>query len=321
MFENNKAIGISDAKRIKYWYPNFDEDAYVNLIQSLVTHGVDQRFRKIWPLESVDNLSFDPSLDAPSWNFETNDQSKILNGLEDLKPWRKGPFQINESYIDSEWCSNIKWNRIKSFASMLCRNKRILDVGASNGYFMFKALEYEPRWMIGVDSSALPFYQFQYLNHFLNSSKLAFLRTRFEDLDESLMPFDTIFALGILYHSRSPLTLLDRLKQRLNRKGHLVLETLVIDGDDYSAICPDRYASMKNVYFMPTLNALKRWCQQVGFKSIELISDEYTGLDEQRVTQWSGPFSLKDTLDPNDQRKTIEGYSAPRRCILVLKPS
>nr|WP_169730591.1 DUF1698 domain-containing protein [Carnimonas nigrificans] len=39
--------------------------------------------------------------------------------------------------------------------------------------------------------------------------------------------------------------------------------------------------------------------------------------DEQRSTEWMTFQSLKDFLDPEDQHKTIEGYPAPRRALLV----
>ena len=32
--------------------------------------------------------------------------------LTELKPWRKGPWEIMGTHIDSEWRSNLKWDRL-----------------------------------------------------------------------------------------------------------------------------------------------------------------------------------------------------------------
>ena len=70
-------------------------------------------------------------------------ESKDLTQTEDLLlkllPWRKGPFSINEVFIDSEWKSNLKWDRFLKINLDLA-NKTILDVGSGNGYYGFRML-------------------------------------------------------------------------------------------------------------------------------------------------------------------------------------
>jgi tRNA (mo5U34)-methyltransferase len=44
-----------------------------------------------------------------------------------------------------------------------------------------------------------------------------------------------------------------------------------------------------------------------------------TSLEEQRATEWMDSQSLADFLDPNNQTKTIEGYPAPLRAVLVAE--
>ena len=51
----------------------------------------------------------------------------------------KGPFQINDISIDSEWLSNEKWERFKELNISL-DGKNILDVGSGNGYYAFRML-------------------------------------------------------------------------------------------------------------------------------------------------------------------------------------
>ena len=109
-----------------------------------------------------------------------------------------------------------------------------------------------------------------------------------------------------------------QLKDQLVSGGELVLETLVIEGDENAVLVPvDRYAQMRNVYFFPSARALKRWLEQVGFEGVRIVDENVTTIGEQRTTEWMTHNSLPDYLDPNDPSKTVEGHPAPRRAILV----
>jgi len=44
-----------------------------------------------------------------------------------------------------------------------------------------------------------------------------------------------------------------------------------------------------------------------------------TSLEEQRRTDWMISESLAEFLDPNDQSKTVEGYPAPIRAVIVAR--
>lgn len=73
--------------------------------------------------------------------------------------------------------------------------------------------------------------------------------------------------MGVLYHRRSPLEHLWQLKDQLVQDGELVLETLVVEGDENTVLVPgDRYAQMRNVYFIPSALALK-----TGWRSAVLL--------------------------------------------------
>ena len=123
--------------------------------------------------------------------------------------------------------------------------------------------------------------------------------------------------MGVLYHQWSPVESLRLIKDSLRPSGSLILETLIIPTKDDVALYPkDRYASMRNIHFIPSLSCLKNWCKRAGFKSIEVVDESITKEDEQRATEWSQPFSLKDTIDPQNPKQTIEGYDRPRRVIL-----
>ena len=126
------------------------------------------------------------------------------------------------------------------------------------------------------------------------------------------------FSMGVLYHRRSPLEHLWQLKDQLVSGGELVLETLVIEGDEHAVLVPgDRYAQMRNVYFIPSALALKNWLEKCGFVDVRIADVCVTSVEEQRRTDWMITESLEQFLDPDDHSKTIEGYPAPMRAVLI----
>jgi len=62
---------------------------------------------------------------------------------------------------------------------------------------------------------------------------------------------------------------------------------------------------------------LTLWMQRVGFKNVRCVDVNTTTSQEQRSTDWMYFESLADFLDPNDDSKTIEGYAAPQRAVLI----
>jgi tRNA (mo5U34)-methyltransferase len=52
---------------------------------------------------------------------------------------------------------------------------------------------------------------------------------------------------------------------------------------------------------------------------VKTVDVTVTSLEEQRATQWMQFQSLEDYLDPFDLSRTVEGYPAPTRAILVAK--
>lgn len=234
-----------------------------------------------------------------------------------LKPWRKGPWEICGEFIDSEWRANLKWDRVcKSLPDL--NHKTIADVGCGNGYYMFRMLEHGPKEIIGFDP--LPLYQRQFDFLLSLAPKDLPMSFVFGGLDEYATlerHFDVTFCMGVIYHRRDPLEALLQLKSGLKPGGTLILESMTIPGEGTEPLFPgERYAQMRNVHFVPTVNCLKRWLSETEFSEIELVSDVLTTSDEQRRTEFMTFHSLADFLDPNDQTKTIEGYPAPRRAIL-----
>ena len=66
------------------------------------------------PLAGKASAALDSCIAINAHGLLAGDLVKVERPLMQLRPWRKGPFSINELYIDSEWRSDMKWDRIKS---------------------------------------------------------------------------------------------------------------------------------------------------------------------------------------------------------------
>jgi len=234
-----------------------------------------------------------------------------------LAPWRKGPFDVNGITIDSEWRSNLKWDRLKDGIASL-EGRAVLDVGCGNGYYALQIRNAGARSVIGIDPTLLYVMQFLALGYFLQPQAVFVLPLRLSELPHNSASFDTTFSMGVLYHQRSPLDHLRQLRETLRPGGQLVLETIFVPGEESFACTPaDRYARMRNVWLLPTVAELCTWLRRSGFIDIDVIDESLTTSDEQRSTEWMTFESLREALQPDDSERTVEGWPAPRRVVVV----
>jgi len=275
---------------------------------------------KALPEISPDEITINQSRVGAASNqtLNTEIQLQLDDALKGLIPWRKGPYELFNTHIDTEWRSDWKWDRIKDFISPL-RNRVILDVGCGSAYHCWRMLGEGAKNVIGIDPNFLFLFQFEALKKYCGpTAPIHLLPVRMEDVTPQLEAFDTTFSMGVLYHRRAPIDHLLELKGTLRQGGELVLETLVCEGElGYSLMPEDRYAMMRNVWYLPSIPTLELWLRRAGFKDIRCVESNQTTLDEQRSTEWMLFQSLKDFLDPEDINKTIEGYPAPVRATFI----
>ncbi len=237
--------------------------------------------------------------------------------LQNFHPWRKGPFHIHGVHIDTEWRSDWKWDRVVPHISRL-EGRTILDVGSGCGYHCWRMAGEGARLVIGVDSSPLYVCQFFALKNFLLDPRVWVLPLAIENLPVMPGGFDTVFSMGVIYHRQSPIEHIKQLKSFLAPGGELVLETLVVDGPEGYSLTPEgRYAKMRNISFIPSVLTLELWLRRCGFKNIRTVDVSVTSTEEQRSTAWMTYESLSDFLDPVDSARTIEGYPAPERAVVI----
>lgn len=287
-----------------------------NLLEKqFLNHPLYAKIQELKALNLACNFSLDDSV-----NLSTNSQAKdeILAIVKELKPWRKGPFKIDNLFIDTEWQSFIKFNILKPFMDEISQ-KCVADIGCNNGYYMFKMLEFNPVKLIGFDPSIKYRLQFELINT-LAKTPIKYELLGVEDLPNYGLKFDVIFCLGVIYHRSDPIKMLKDLKAGLNKNGVVFLDTMYIEDEREIALVPNKtYSKIPNIYFVPSISALKNWCERAGFKEFEVLATKKTDENEQRKTEWIDSFSLENFLDPKDKNLTIEGYEAPKRVYIRIK--
>ena len=250
------------------------------------------------------------------------DKIHLENTLKVFHPWRKGPFSIHDIFINTEWRSDWKWDRVRPHLSPL-KGRKVLDIGCGSGYHLWRMAGEQAELVVGVDPSLLFLHQFMALKHFIGETVAAFfLPLTLEQLPVSKKggAFDTVFSMGVLYHRRSPIDHIYDLKNQLLPGGELVLETLVMPEDYGQLLVPDdRYAQMRNVWFLPSVEELMHWLTRCGFKNVTCVDLNKTSIKEQRTTEWMTWNSLETFLDADNHDLTIEGYPAPLRATLVAQ--
>ncbi|WP_027327062.1 tRNA 5-methoxyuridine(34)/uridine 5-oxyacetic acid(34) synthase CmoB [Helicobacter pametensis] len=287
-------------------------------LQKLQAKNIAPLLKRISSLPKIDaKIFFEDSIKILYSHPTSQIEDEIYTLAKDLKPWRKGPFHIGNLHIDSEWQSFKKFDLIAPHLNI--QDKDVADIGCNNGYYMFKMLPLSPKSITGFDPSALFKCQFDFINHFIQS-KIRYELLGVEDLANYGATFDVILCMGVLYHRTDPITTLKHLSKSLNKEGEVILDTLILDSQEEIVLCPPKsYAKMSNAYFIPSIHALRGWCERAGFDSFECLATIPTDTQEQRKTDWIDSLSLEDFLDPLDSCKTIEGYPAPIRGYFKLK--
>lgn len=270
---------------------------------------------------SVIDLQADTIVVGQGSDMSAAQTEQLNQALFALCPWRKGPYRLFDVFIDTEWRSDWKWQRLAPHISDLA-GRSVLDVGCGTGYHCWRMLGAGAKYVLGIDPSMRFLMQYEAIQKYAQHSQFDMLPLGIEDMPQNLPHFDSVFSMGVLYHRRNPINHLYELKNLLQPGGELVLETLIIDDVEGGTLTPDsRYAQMRNVWSVMTVVKIIALLEEAGFSKVACVDQNVTSLDEQRRTPWMKFHSLKEFLDPADHSKTIEGYPAPKRGLFIAQNS
>jgi tRNA (mo5U34)-methyltransferase len=315
------------ARRAYRWLPEvWPENGWLRETVTLATDKLAQHAHGDLPrwLNALDNLpeaqteftirDGTAELGAPVAGSEA-----LRDVLMEFHPWRKGPLRLGGLFIDTEWRSDWKWERIEPHVDLA--GKRVLDIGCGNGYFGYRMLEAGASLVVGIDPTLLFIIQWLACRHFSGDLPNAVLPLGIEELPVSPASFDVVCSMGVLYHRKDPLEHLHRLNSLARPGGMLVLETLILPEDrSCEVLVPEgRYAAMRNVWAIPGTARLTDWLKECGFRNVRIIDISPTTIREQRSTEWMQFESLEQALDRNNLQMTREGHPAPVRAVLVAE--
>ena len=246
--------------------------------------------------------------DYPRW-------SAALEGLpeklDELHPWRKGPWTFETVTIDTEWRSDWKWERLQPHLDW--QGKDVLDIGCGNGYFGWQMLGCGARSVVGIDPTLVFCMQHLAAVALLGQADNFVLPGRGDELPNGAL-FDIALSMGVLYHHKAPERHIA--ETAASATGEVVIETLVVQ--NRPSIYPEgRYARMRNISVIPSIEDVSRWMVEAGLQNVRCVDVTPTTTDEQRSTPWMRFESLPEALDPDDPSRTVEGHPAPVRAILI----
>ena len=76
---------------------------------------------------------------------------------------------------------------------------------------------------------------------------------------------------------------------------------------------------MRNVWLVPDIAAVQSWLGDAGWAGTEVVDVSQTTTGEQRSTAWMPYESLAAALDAKDSSRTVEGYPAPKRAVIIAR--
>lgn len=243
-------------------------------------------------------------------------RQRLEAALRELIPWRKGPFHLFGIEIDSEWRSDLKWSRVAPHVDL--DGCRVLDVGSGNGYYGWRMAEAGAASVVGIDPSLLYVMQHAAISYYVERGlgRNTVLPVGLEGLPAA-EPFDVVFSMGVVYHRRDPADHIRGLAGHAHDDATLVVESLIVEG---APLRPrSRYARMRNVWLVPDLRTLHSWLAQAGFADTDVVDVSPTTTAEQRTTAWMPYESLAAALDHDDPSRTVEGYPAPKRAVIIAR--
>ena len=262
----------------------------------------------------------DPKLNQPAVGGSIAASPEQIAAMETslnaLHPWRKGPFQLGSIHIDTEWRSDWKWDRLAPAMGSL-DGQRVLDIGGGNGYFGWRMLGAGADAVVGIDPTLLFCMQHRAVQCLLRHPNHLVLPLGIEEIP-STHAFDWVLSMGVLYHRKDPQEHIRQMYALTEAGGKCVMETLVVDGP--ASLYPEgRYARMRNISVIPSLAELQQWLVQAGYTNPQLIDLTPTTTEEQRSTPWMRFESLDKALDATNPSRTMEGWPAPLRAIIVAE--
>jgi len=156
------------------------------------------------------------------------------------------------------------------------KNKRFLEIGPRDGEDTFRLEALSPKEMVIFDLPDKTENNLTWIKKLKTNYK--FIENNFmyieKDEFDSLGKFDLIYFTGVLYHNPEQLRFLQKIYQKLNNNGVLVLESAttrkrnLINKNVVEILYPSTYRGTTTITHLPSKKAILSWLEMVGFNKI-----------------------------------------------------
>ncbi len=210
----------------------------------------------------------------------TRDERRAKDFTQDLikKGWYHSFEFADGTSIDGYMSLEVQKERYARFPiPENLRGKRVLDIGAWDGWFSFEA-ERHGAQVTAIDAVEQP--TFLQVHRKLKSKVDYRILDFYEIPDAGLGKFDIVFFLGVLYHLKHPLLALEIVCALTTDTA--IVDSFVIDSDsfrEHGDLMPtmefyelDELQNQFDCWTGPTVHCLLGMCRAAGFARVELFS-------------------------------------------------
>lgn len=228
--------------------------------------------------------------------------------LPQLGMFLHGPFPLPGGRV-----TRSAWDcRTKSGAYDACgitaetiRGKRVLDIGCNAGYDTFYLNALGALENVGVEPHGFCQHA-QFLNAVYGRENISFLNIGWEKLDVAYLgDFDHVNCLGLIYHEKEPMQLLERIASIMKPGARLLLETHVLsERSSQAAFIENAFWGDATYWWIFGDECMMGMLRTAGFSSVTM--------------------ALKadcDSRNPDNPRITVEGHPAGARAWFVATKS
>jgi SAM-dependent methyltransferase len=214
-------------------------------------------------------------------------RAEILNKIEELgelQPWNHSielPYGIKT--IDKEHVSHgknlIKWSRIEKYIHELgVKNKQVLDVGCSEGFFSLKLEELGAKEVIAIDADKLRIKKARFISDILGTSNITYeVADIFDAGIEKYGHFDFALCMGFLHRVTYPYKAIQQLTKMSDtilfewkslREGSFNLPMMKFCGGQSKD--SNKYSAL---YWLPSVQCIVDILETLGFEHNLIIDD------------------------------------------------
>lgn len=253
------------------------------------------------PLETV-GVSFGET--DPLLRSFVNETPQLISFVDEFLPqlgaFLHGPFPLpGDRVTRSAWDCRGKAGAYKAcgISAESVKGKRVLDIGCNAGYDTFYLSALGALETVGLEPHMF-YLHAMFLNAVYERPGVSFFNAGWENLDvDYLGNFDLVNCLGLIYHVKEPVLLLETIASIMKPGAKLLMETHVLsERSKQACFIEGAFAGDVTYWWIFGDECLMGMLRSSGFKGVKL--------------------ALKadcDSRNPDDPRVTVEGHPAGAR--------